>query len=116
MNKIETTLEKVSSDIGSFYKYDQHHFIVMNANDLGDKIEIQWFFHDYADAKNITMFWLQCLDTDRIPSINNSVASAWVAESEIADLLGLDIENAIAGFVLEHDSPIAPLRKKKKLL
>ena len=113
MNKIETTLDKVRSDIGSFYKFDKHHFIVMNANDLGDKMEIQWFFHDYEDAKNVTMFWLQCQDTDLIPSINNSVASAWVAESEIADLLGLDIENAIEGFVLDHDSPIAPLRKKK---
>lgn len=114
MNKIETTLDKVRSDIGSFYKFDKHHFIVMNANDLGEKIEVQWFFHDYEDARNVTMFWLQCNDTDLIPSINDSVASAWVAESEIADLLGLDIENAIEGFVLEHDSPIAPLRKKKK--
>jgi ech hydrogenase subunit D len=86
MNKIETTLDKVYQDIAAFYKVDKHHFIVMNAIDMGDKMEIQWFFHDYENAANVTMFQAFCAAADTIPSICNIVASAWVAESELADL------------------------------
>ena len=115
MNKIETTIDKVRDDIANFYKFDQHHFIVMNAIDMGgEKIEVQWFFHDYADASVETMFYLFCSPADSIPSMGSFIDSAWVAESELADLLGLNIENAIKGFVLEPDSKVAPLRKTKK--
>jgi ech hydrogenase subunit D len=114
MNKIETTIDKVQQDIGNFYKFDQHHFIVMNAIDLGEKVEVQWFFHDYSDASVETMFYMFCSPADVIPSVGKFIDSAWVAESELADLLGLNIENAKKGFVLEPDSKQAPLLKKKK--
>ena len=41
------------------------------------------------------------------------IGSAWVAESELVDLVDINIENTEKGFVLEADSEYAPLRKKK---
>lgn len=113
MKKIETTLETVKSDIGNFYKANAHHFIVMNAVDLGEKMELQWFFSDYAQPCDVTMFHTQSDPNIRIPSIVSVVPSAWVAEAELVDLMGIEIENAQKGFVLESDSLQQPLRKKK---
>ena len=113
MKKIETSLQTLKSDIGKFYKVNEHHFIVMNAVDLGEKMELQWFFCDYAQPCDITMFYSFSDPNELVPSINGIVASAWVAEAELVDLMGLDIENAQKGFVLESDSLDKPLRKKK---
>lgn len=114
MKKIETTLETLKADIGAFYKVDEHHFMVMNAVDLGDnKLELQWFFADYAQPCEVTMFSTTTDAGVQIPSINSIVVSAWVAEVELVDLMGIDIENAQKGFVLEDDFEGSPLRKVK---
>ena len=47
----------------------------------------------------------------KIPSIVSVVPSAWIAEWELADLFGLDVENATKGVFIEPDAPQAPLRK-----
>jgi len=94
MKKIETSLDKLKVDIGNFYKVDAHHFIVMNAVDLGEKMELQWFFCDYAQPCDVTMFHALCDPKVQIPSISSIVAPAWVGEAELVDLMGVDIENA----------------------
>jgi ech hydrogenase subunit D len=113
MKRIETTLDTLKTDIGNFYKVDLHHFIVMNIVDLGEKLEVQWFFCDYAQPCDVTMFVAQMDPAAQIPSICGSVVSAWVAEAELVDLMGINIENAKKGFVLEDDFEGSPLRKKK---
>jgi hypothetical protein len=113
MRKIETTIETVKNDIMSFYKPDQHHFIVINVVDLGEKLEVQWFFSDYVYPDEITIFSLQTDPATEIPSIRKIIASSWVAETELVDLMNIRIENASKGFVLEPDSESGPLRKKK---
>ncbi len=113
MKRIETSIENVKKEIWNFYKPDQHHFIVMNAVDLGEKIEVQWFFCDYAQPCGVTAFCTQVQPTEEIPSIKDIISSAWVAEAELVDLIDINIENTQKGFVLETDSEIAPLRKKK---
>jgi NADH:ubiquinone oxidoreductase subunit C len=113
MKKIETSLENLKKDIGAFYKEDQHHYMVMNGIDMGEKMEVQWFFCDYAHPCDTTMFYTFIDPSATIPSINDIVKSAWVTEAEFVDLLGVDVENAKKGFVLEFDSKEAPLRKKK---
>jgi ech hydrogenase subunit D len=113
MKKIDTSLEKLRSDIANFYRFDQHHFIVMNGVDLGnEKMELQWFFCDYAHPCETTMFQTIAGSNDLIPSIKDIVLPAWVAEAELVDLLGLNIENTSKGFVLEDDFDGAPLKKK----
>ena len=113
MKKVETTLENLKSDIGNFYKVNQHHFIVMNAVNAGEKMELQWFFCDYAHPCEVTMFHTIIDPSVEIPSICGTVVSAWAAEAELVDLMDLKIENASKGFVLEADFDGAPLRKKK---
>jgi len=113
MRRIETVIENLKSDIADFYKPDQHHFIVMNAVDLGEKIEVQWFFSDYAAPYEITAFCAQILPTQEIPSLKEIISSAWVAEAELVDLIDINIENTAKGFVLEPDSETGPLRRKK---
>lgn len=113
MKKIETTLATLKKDIAGFYKPELHHFMVMNAVEVGDKIEVQWFFSDYAYPCETTCFFALINPADEIPSIKDIVASAWVAEAELVDLMNINIENTAKGFVLEPDFESGPLRKKK---
>jgi len=113
MKRIETTIEKVKNDIGHFYQPELYHFIVMNAVDLGEKVEVQWFFSDYAEPFEIIAFCAQVTPDVEVPSIVDIVPSAWVAEAELVDLIDLKIENTSKGFVLEPDAESGPLRKKK---
>ncbi len=113
MKKIETTLERLNATIREYYKPTLHHFIVMNAVDLGEKIEVQWFFNDYAFPAETTVFFAQIQPDEKIPSIKEIVSSAWVAEAELVDLMDINIENTAKGFVLEPDFESGPLRKKK---
>jgi len=113
MNRIETSFENLKKDIAAFYKPEVHHFITMNGVDLGnDEIEYQWFFCNYAFPSEITMFTAKANADKQVPSIKNSIVSAWLPEAELVDLLGVDIEDTQKGFVLELDSETAPLRKK----
>ena len=114
MKKIETTLETLQADIAGFYKPTEHHFMVMNAVELPDnKMDLQWFFCDYAHPCDVTVFNTQAPNDVEIPSIKSVVASAWVAEAELVDLMDIKIEGAQKGFVLEPDFESGPLRKKK---
>jgi hypothetical protein len=113
MKRIETSIQTLKTDIGNFYQVDKHHFIVMNAVDLGQKIEIQWFFSDYEYPCEVTAFCTQVEPNEEIPSLKSMISSAWVAEAELVDLIDINIEDTEKGFVLEPDSEFAPLRKKK---
>ena len=113
MKKIETTLENVKNDIRAFYDPEKQHFIVMNAVDLGDKLEVQWFFSDYEPPYETTCFFAMMPPGEEVPSLRDIVLSAWVAEAELTDLMDIRIEKAEKGFVLEPDFESGPLRKKK---
>lgn len=114
MNKIETSFETLKQDVAAFYKPDQHHFITMNGVDLGnDEIEYQWFFCDYEYPCKETVFVTKADANVMVPSIRSAVEPAWVPEAELTDLLGIQVEGAEKGFMLEVDSDPAPLRKKK---
>jgi NADH:ubiquinone oxidoreductase subunit C len=113
MKRIEVPLELVRSAIGDFYKFDKHHFVVMNGLDLGDKMEVQWFFANYEAPGEVTCFSSNAAYDAVIPTIADIVKSAWVTESEFYDLFDVRVENAKKGFVLEPDSEVAPLRRKK---
>ena len=85
----------------------------MNAVEAGDKIEVQWFFNEYAFPGETICIYAMIKPDEEVPSIKDIIASAWVAEAELADLMNIKIENTSKGFVLEPDFEGAPLRKKK---
>ena len=93
MKRIETTIENLKADIGNFYKYDKHHFIVMNAVDLGKKIEVQWFFSDYDYPCEVTMFCTQVEPSQEIPfvmapvSLNTYINPPMIRTNKIISML-----------------------------
>lgn len=113
MKRVETTIDQLKTDIRNFYNPELHHFMVINAVDLGGKIEVQWFFSDYSAPYEITVFTAQVQPEVEIPTITDIITSAWVAEAELVDLMDIKIENTAKGFVLEPDFESGPLRKKK---
>jgi NADH:ubiquinone oxidoreductase subunit C len=114
MKRIDTSIEKVKNDIRHFYQPELHHFIVMNGVDLGETIEVQWFFSEYNEPFETIVFCAQISPATEIPTMTDIISSAWVAEAELVDLLDIKIENTTRGFVLEPDSETGPLRKKKQ--
>jgi NADH:ubiquinone oxidoreductase subunit C len=113
MKRKEISITDVKTEIKNYYKPGEQHFIVMNAVDLGEDIEVQWFFTDYTQNGEITAFCAQIKPDIEIPSIRDIIASAWVAEAELVDLMNIKIENTEKGFVLEPDFESGPLRKNK---
>jgi len=113
MKKIETTLEHLRKDIAAFYNPGLHHFMVMNAVETGEKMEVQWFFADYAHPCETTCFFALTGREEEVPSIKDIVLSAWVAEAELVDLMNIKVENTAKGFVLEPDFESGPLLKNK---
>jgi hypothetical protein len=113
MKKIETSIGTLKEDIRNFYNPDKHHFMVMNAVEVGNQMEIQWFFTAYEKPEEITCFYTLIAPEEEVPSIRDIVLSAWVAEAELVDLMNIVVEATEKGFVLEPDSESGPLLKKK---
>ena len=113
MKKIETSIQSLKEDIRNFYRPNKHHFMVMNAVEVGAQMEVQWFFADYEPPAEVTCFFTLIDPGTEVPSIRDIVLSSWVAEAELVDLMNINIEATEKGFVLEPDSESGPLRKKK---
>jgi len=108
----EVTLENVVEEIKNFYDEAKWHYITVNATDIGGKLQIDWLFSKYKEKNVIQIFRVLDVEYDaKIPSIVDIVPSAWLSEWELADLFGLDVENALTGMFIAPDAPKAPLRK-----
>jgi Ni,Fe-hydrogenase III component G len=111
----EVTLEEVVDKIAQFYDPNQWNFITINGTDLGGKIQVDWLFSKYFEKNRIKIF-RAFVDYDaKIPSILSIIPSAWLAEWELADMFGLEVEGAQTGVFVAPDAPKAPLRKDTKL-
>ena len=109
---IEVNLQNVVENIKSWYEEDKYHYVTVNATDNGNGVTIDWIFSKYYDKNKLVVFRAENVGYDeKIPSIVSVVPSAWIAEWELADLFGLDVENAAKGVFIEPDAPQAPLRK-----
>lgn len=112
MNIIEVPLNQARFAMREFYNETKHHFIVMNGLDLGNnELEVQWFFCDYADGANVTMFKTKTTMDETLPTIGDFVLSAWPTEAEFVDLFAVKVENRAPGFVLDKGHLEAPLRR-----
>lgn len=112
MQKIETTLEALIDDLGTFYDPKVWHFLTVNGIDLGEgSIELQWIFSRYG-AKNEVIVYYALSDYDTpVPSVVPVIPSAFLGEREIVDMFGLRVEGAAAGLYLDEDSRPHPLRR-----
>jgi len=112
MKKIETKLETLEVDIKAFYDASKWHFITVNGVDLGDGMEIQYFFSQYDSYEEVVCFFLKAQYDDVIPSLVSFIPSAYLGEGEVVDMFGIDIKDIPKGLFLDEDSVQAPLRIK----
>lgn len=110
----EVTLENVVDKIKNFYDENEWNFITVNGTDLDGQIQLDWLFSKYKEKNLIKIFRTFVSYDDKIPSVVPVIPSAWLAEWELADLFGLDVENAATGVFIAPDAPKAPLRKDSK--
>jgi Ni,Fe-hydrogenase III component G len=111
---IEVTLENVVEKITNWYDETKYNYVTVNATDLGDNLVIDWIFSKYYDKNKLVVFRVENVDdTKTIPSLAKVIPSVWLAEWELSDLFGLNVENAAKGVFIQPDAPKAPLRKDK---
>jgi Ni,Fe-hydrogenase III component G len=112
--EIEVSKKTLRDEIKKLYKPDRWHFITVNGTDTGDGIEVKYFFAPYGVKGEVVALSLKIGYEETLPSIRDIIPSAWIAEEELKDLLGINVEGAKGGIFLEPDSPKAPLRKEVK--
>lgn len=111
----EVTLENVVKVIEEFYDPYRWNFITINGTDIGGKIQLDWLFSKYFEKNQIKIFRAIVNYDDFIPSIVPVIPSAWLAEWELTDMFGLNVENSIPGMFIADDGPKAPLRQDTQL-
>jgi ech hydrogenase subunit D len=112
MKKIETKLETLIEDIKKFYDEKKYHFITVNGLDLGDGMEIQYFFTQYNAKEEVICFFLKMNYENEVPSIVSLIPSAYLGEGEVVDMFGINIKDTPKGLLLDDDSVQMPLRIK----
>jgi len=109
---IDASLENIVELIKGWYDANKYHYVTVNATDNGGNVTVDWIFSKYNEKNKLVVFRAENVAyNEKIPSIVSVVPSAWIAEWELADLFGLDVENAAKGVFIEPDAPQAPLRK-----
>ena len=107
-------ISELREAIKNFYEPDKWHFITINGTDVGDGIEVKYFFSAYGKPKVVKAFSLKVDYEQSLPTVRDIIPSAWIAEEELRDLQGVKVEGTKGGIFLEPDSPKAPLRKEVK--
>jgi len=113
MKKIETKLETLEEDIKAFYDASKWHFITVNGLDLGDVMEIQYFFTKYNTHEDVVCFFLKAGYEDEIPSLVPIIPPAYLGEGELVDMFGVNVKGISKGLFLDEDSTQSPLRISK---
>jgi ech hydrogenase subunit D len=109
--RIESTLQTIVSDIKQNYNDANWRFCAVYAADLKDSLEVQWVFAPIGRKEELMIFVANAKYDELIPSISEIVQSAWIAEWELYEMMGVKVEGANKGLLLEPDAPINPLRK-----
>jgi len=111
---IDATLDNIVEQIKEWYDENKYNYVTVNATDLGDNLVLDWIFSKYYDKNQLVVFRVENVDDSKtIPSLVDVIPGVWLAEWELSDLFGLNVENAAKGVFIEPDAPKAPLRKDK---
>ncbi len=110
IDKQQSTLDTIVSDIENFYNEEKHHFLSLNGVALEeDKTEIQWIFTEYGKVSDVKMFYIEVKKDDLIPSVTHILPSAIISQREVVDMFGVNVEDSPKGLYLDEDSESMPL-------
>jgi ech hydrogenase subunit D len=110
IDKQQSTLGSIVSDIEKFYDEEKHHFLTLNGVTLSENsFEIQWIFCEYGKIDDVKMFYVEVSHEDLIPSITHLLPSAIISQREIVDMFGIQVEDTEKGLYLDEDSLEMPL-------
>ncbi|MEY4504072.1 MAG: hypothetical protein RL154_365 [Pseudomonadota bacterium] len=111
MTRFDTTLQNALQDIKNWLDISKWRFVTVYATDLKDSLEVQWVFAPIGFKEELTVFVAKANYDETIPSICEVAKSAWIAEWELFEMMGVTVEGAHKGLLLEPDAPQNPLRK-----
>lgn len=110
INKRQSTLDSIVSDIEEFYDEKLHHFLSLNGLTLSEEsFEIQWIFSEYGKVSDTQVFYVEVTKDDIIPSVTHILPSAIISQREVVDMFGVEVENSPKGLYLDEDSEQMPL-------
>ena len=112
MKKIATSSETLLADLQGFYEAKDFHFVTVNGVDVGDGVEMQYFFARYGVVDETICYFLHMKYDEEISSIVSLIPSAYLGEGEVVDMFGVKIEGVSKGTFLEDDSIQSPLRRE----
>lgn len=110
MQKIETNLENLVTDIEKFYDYKIWEFLTLNGVKIDEETtEIQYIFSKYNAIDEVVIYCINVKQDEIIPSITDIIPSAIISQREIVDMFGIEVEGSEKGLYLDEDSVSAPL-------
>ncbi|WP_457561041.1 NADH-quinone oxidoreductase subunit C [Caminibacter sp.] len=110
----EVSVDNVKEKIKEWYDKDKYHYVTINAVDNGGNITLDWIFFDYKQDKWYVFRAENVAYETFIPSLTDVIPSSWIAEWELVDLFGLNVENTPKGLFIKDPNIVAPLRKDSK--
>ncbi len=110
----EVGLSNVKEEIKKWYDKDKYHYVTINAVDNTGNVTLDWIFFDYEKDRWYVFRINEVGYDELIPSITDVIASSWIAEWELVDLFGLNVENTPKGLFIKDPDIVAPLRKDSK--
>lgn len=92
-------------------------FVTAVCNDLGDKLEVSYFFSSDRGT-HLTCLRYAVGKDEEVPSLSGTTLSTLLIENEMQELFGLKIKGLAIDYgghmLLAHDSPTTPMLKEKK--
>lgn len=92
-------------------------FVTASCNDLGDKLEITYFFN-YTPGMEMIPLRITVGKDEEVPSMTGIYLTAVLIENEMKELFGLKVTNLAIDFggymMLAQDSPVLPMLKTEE--
>jgi ech hydrogenase subunit D len=92
-------------------------FVTGVCNDLGDKLEVTYYFNSYPTLEMSALRFSVGKDED-VPSITGIYLTSVLIENEMKELFGLKVKDIAIDFgghmLLAQDSPVLPMLKSEE--
>lgn len=99
------------------YADSKARFVTGVANDLGDRLEITYYFND-SPGTNLSALRFTVGKNEEVPSITGIYLTAVLIENENKELFGLKVKDIAIDFgghmLLAQDSPVLPMLKSEE--